>query len=428
MKKFSLFKKFTIYSLIAFIITGTVLGYFISNHIKNDKLKNVKDLTAMALDSYIKPELSPTDFEKTISEDKLKVLNLKLSQIKKTDNIIGARLWNAQKSVVYYDNPELIKRHFEDDQELTKALGNNIVLKVCKPHEKENLALANNYSEVIKIYIPIVFNDKVAGAFELYKPYDEIKLHIRTLNGIIILIMFLGLLTLYLFLLRVIYNASNTLVLQNESLLRQKNELEQSYSKLHSTYKDTIITLSNAIDARDPYTAGHSERVAEISVEIGKNLGLTKEQLSNLELSALFHDIGKLGVPDEILLKPGKLNDVEFKKIKEHPTIGFSILKNVDFLGSALTAILHHHERFSGGGYPDGIANKEIPLEARIIAVADTYDAITSDRPYRKGLSHEEAVSEIIKSSNTQLDPDVVEAFLGIEKSLFNQDLQVLSY
>jgi len=134
--------------------------------------------------------------------------------------------------------------------------------------------------------------------------------------------------------------------------------------------------------------------------------------LDKLEISALFHDIGKLGVPDSILLKPGKLDELEFQKIKEHPTIGVNILKNIEFLKGSFPIILHHHERYAGNGYPDGISGKDIPLEARILCVADTYDAMTSDRPYRKALPHEEAVAEIIRFKGSQFDPEIVDAFL----------------
>lgn len=258
-------------------------------------------------------------------------------------------------------------------------------------------------------------SDHIKGVLEVYIPYDEIKQHMAVLNRTIAIVMFIGLLILYLFLLKIIYNASRTLVLQNKSLLDQKMELEISYQKLNSSYKNTIMTLSNAVDARDTYTAGHSERVAEISLEIGKELGLSESQLENLELAALFHDIGKLGIPDKILHKPGKLTDDEYEIIKAHSQIGINILKNIDFLKEVLPIILYHHEKYSGDGYPAGLKWNEIPLESRIIAVADTYDAMTSDRPYRRGLAHSDAASEIMTLKGIQFDPDIADAFYKIE-------------
>lgn len=203
------------------------------------------------------------------------------------------------------------------------------------------------------------------------------------------------------------------MISQNEALSKQTEELEMSFSKLNSSYKNTMIALSNAVDARDPYTAGHSGRVNRIAMEIGQGMGLTGKQLESLESASLFHDIGKLGVPDVILNKPDKLTNDEYEKIKKHPAIGVNILKTIDFVNSAIPGILHHHERYAGGGYPAGIKGDQIPLEARIIAVADAYDAMTSDRPYRKALSHDTAVSEIVKYRGIQFDAGVVEAFMN---------------
>ncbi len=265
--------------------------------------------------------------------------------------------------------------------------------------------------------LSFLISNHIKEVFGNFVPYDQAEKHLKTLNGIIIFTMFAGLIILYLFLLQVIRNASNKLISQNKHLQQQKEALEKAYSVLNSTYKSTVTVLSKAVDARDPYTSGHSERVTSISIKIGNKLGMDKEQKETLELSALFHDIGKIGVPDNILLKPGKLDNDEFQKIKEHPSIGINILKNIDFLKDALPVILHHHERYSGDGYPDGIKGDAIPLEARIICIADSYDAMTSDRPYRKGMSHELAISEIIKFKGIQFDPAIVDSFLSIDKS-----------
>jgi uncharacterized domain HDIG len=262
----------------------------------------------------------------------------------------------------------------------------------------------------------ILISNHIRGVITDYIPYNQVTEHIDMLDRIIALVMFIGLLILYLFLLKIIYNASNTLMSQNQSLHLQKEALEKAYEVLNSTYKNTVATLSKAVDARDPYTAGHSQRVAAISLLIGKEIGLSDEHLETLEISALFHDIGKLGIPDNILLKAGKLDELELQKIKEHPTIGVSILKEVDFLKDVLPIIRHHHERYSGNGYPYGIKGNDIPLEARIISIADTYDAMTSDRPYRKGLSHEDAIAEIKRFSGIQFDPKIVDCFVLINR------------
>jgi len=186
------------------------------------------------------------------------------------------------------------------------------------------------------------------------------------------------------------------------------------YGNVKRTYFETVQALAQAIEASDEYTRGHSDRVMKLSVEIAKRLQLGRDKIDTLKFAGILHDIGKIGVIKEVLHKPGKLSDLEFALIKLHPKLGEDIIKPVAFLDKIRPIIRHHHERFDGRGYPDGIAGEDIPLMSRIIAVADTYDAMTSHRPYRSALSREVAVAEIRKSAGTQLDPDIVRVFLDL--------------
>ncbi|MFD2806770.1 HD-GYP domain-containing protein [Litchfieldia salsa] len=185
--------------------------------------------------------------------------------------------------------------------------------------------------------------------------------------------------------------------------------------KNQQMFESFLESLSTALDARDPYTAGHSVRVAGYSFEIGKRAGLSNEELSLLKKSALIHDIGKIGVSDSILLKDGKLDDIEFAAIQKHPEIGAKILTQVqEFseLDPLIEGVLYHHERFDGKGYPRGLKGLDIPLYGRIIAVADAYDAMTSDRPYRKGMDKEKALHIISNGSGTQWDAELAQLFI----------------
>ncbi len=172
-------------------------------------------------------------------------------------------------------------------------------------------------------------------------------------------------------------------------------------------------TLVSLVDLRDSYTGGHSTRVAAYTRNMGVALDLDDENLETVVLAASLHDIGKVGVPDHVLLKPGKLTEEEFAYIKKHSEFGWMVLRNLHGMEEAALILLHHHERFGGGGYPGDLSGEEIPLGARIIAVADTYDAMTTDRPYRRALQHDFAVSEIQKNIVTQFDPQIVEAFVA---------------
>ena len=190
------------------------------------------------------------------------------------------------------------------------------------------------------------------------------------------------------------------------------SNLEEKTQELEESYFASIETLARAIDARDPYTFGHSARVAAISQEIGEVMGLPAEDRKALRRSALLHDIGKIGVEDRILRKAGSLTEAEWDAMKQHPFIGYKMLSGLKFLRPSLAGVLHHHERWDGGGYPAGLREDGIIPYVRILSLADTLDAMTSDRPYRQGFPFEKALQEIRKLGGTQLDPRVVEAFL----------------
>jgi putative nucleotidyltransferase with HDIG domain len=183
---------------------------------------------------------------------------------------------------------------------------------------------------------------------------------------------------------------------------------------------DSLFTLFAAtLDARDPYTAGHSLRVAEYSVEIARAAGLADDQVELLRKSALLHDIGKIGIRDDVLLKEGRLTEEEFDKIKQHPVIGVHILSQVHLpmkLQPILPGVKYHHERYDGKGYPEGLAGEAIPVFGRIMAIADAYDAMTSDRPYRKGMPVEKALAILEDGSGTQWDASFTQLFLDLKR------------
>ncbi len=182
------------------------------------------------------------------------------------------------------------------------------------------------------------------------------------------------------------------------------------YVDMKNIYLETVKSLSNAIEAKDPYTQGHSMRVSQYSVDLAAKLRLPQSKIENLKIAAILHDIGKIGVEESILNKKGRLSDEEYAKIKLHPEKGYKILKEIDFLRDAAGIILAHHERGDGTGYPMGIKGKEIPLEANILSVADVYDALTSDRPYRESMDSEMAFEILEKGKGTHFDERVVDA------------------
>lgn len=207
---------------------------------------------------------------------------------------------------------------------------------------------------------------------------------------------------------------------QMNTIKKINDELQDKNAELEKAYLDTIGILRQTVEAKDPYTRGHSDRVSEFSVLIGKKLGLDEKTLHILKIGGLFHDIGKIGIPDSILLKESKLNDEEYSQIKNHPTIGAHILGDAKVFQDIIPIVKHHHERFDGKGYPSQLAGEDIPFIARIAAVADTFDAMTSKRTYRDALPLDTVKAEIERCSGSQFDPKIAKVFLDILNNEYN--------
>jgi putative nucleotidyltransferase with HDIG domain len=198
-------------------------------------------------------------------------------------------------------------------------------------------------------------------------------------------------------------------------------ELKTAHHRLDRAYDGTLRSLVAALDARDSETGGHSERVADLTSAIAERMGISRDSEYGryLQWGALLHDVGKIAVSDLILRKPGKLSEEEWEVMRTHAAAGYQIVRNVEFLAPAAEIVLAHHERFDGRGYPRGLAGEQIPLGSRIFAIADTFDAITSERPYKSAISAEDALAEILRCSGTQFDPAVVKAFLMVYQERF---------
>lgn len=205
------------------------------------------------------------------------------------------------------------------------------------------------------------------------------------------------------------------------NIIKQINEeLADSKELLEKSYLESIEVLRKTVEVKDVYTRGHSDRVSEYSLLIGEKLNLPPEQMKTLKIGALFHDIGKIGIPDAILLKTDKLTDDEYSEIKNHPAIGAHILSNASIFADIIPIVKHHHERYDGKGYPARLAGEDIPYLARIVAVADTFDAMTSRRSYRQALDFDYTTNEIERCKGTQFDPAIADVFLEILRT--NQD------
>lgn len=205
----------------------------------------------------------------------------------------------------------------------------------------------------------------------------------------------------------------------------QMRTISKMNDDLQKAYMDSIEILRHTVEAKDPYTKGHSDRVSEYAVLLGKKLNLSDEDIEKLRIGGLFHDIGKIGIPDSILLKESNLADEEYTKIKEHPIIGYNMLQHATMFKNILDIVKHHHERFDGNGYPDKLAGSNIPYLARLTSIVDSFDAMTSRRSYRDSLPMDVVKSEILQNLGSQFDPEIGIVFLDILDNDFNSIKQI---
>ncbi|TDT71915.1 putative nucleotidyltransferase with HDIG domain [Hypnocyclicus thermotrophus] len=264
-------------------------------------------------------------------------------------------------------------------------LSNHYKLNFLNKFNEENYYTPINFEKEKALLLPIINKNDIIGKVLLFRQKILSPKELELLN--IILSQF-------------------AVVCKNYFLLEN--------SKNH--YYNIVKALIKAIEAKDKYTKGHTSRVAKLSKEIALILNLPKNHVETIEMAAFLHDVGKIGIRDSVLLKPGKLSNEEYEEIKKHPEFGFEIIKDIEGMDKIAEIIKYHHERWDGKGYPEGLKGYHTPLEARIIAIADCYDAMTTARPYRKALSHEIALKEIKKYSGSQFDPILSNLFIKNEK------------
>jgi HD-GYP domain-containing protein (c-di-GMP phosphodiesterase class II) len=257
------------------------------------------------------------------------------------------------------------------------------------------------------LYVAVLRDGQIAGAAWVQRDVTGLTGAIRQAQAALVGVIF-GVVALLFITLRRIYGDST------ETIRSQTVALAGAYGELRDTYDATLRALATALDTRDNETAGHAQRVTRLAVRLGQELGLSPAALLELERGAMLHDIGKIGVPDAILRKPGPLTDEEWALMRRHAAFGAAMLDGIPFLSDAVPLVRHHHERWDGRGYPDGLAGEAIPLGARIFAVADAFDAMTSDRPYRRPMSLAQARAELARCAGSQFDPAVVAAHARI--------------
>ncbi|AVX19856.1 MULTISPECIES: HD-GYP domain-containing protein [Carboxydocella] len=411
-------RKFAIYSIATMIILGAILGFDLNNTIKETAIWLFKQQIKAQQLPLMRDHINSTDFAAIPAPRRLAELDNFFNAYLASNQVLLIKLWNSQGMIVYSTDHKYIGKQEPNNPDIKTALSGQIIAEFTDDYSAtahaEAAGLTKNYQELIEVYLPIEINGKITGIYEAYWNTEELFAKLKQVALSVWGLIGASFFILFIVQYRIVFGAANTISHQKNELDRIEKRLIRSLSEQQQIYRGTIQSLLAALDAKDHYTAGHSLRVADYALLLGKKIGLPAERLRILEEAALFHDIGKIGIPEHLLGKPTDLTKEEYAAMQTHVRISSQIIGVMDGFSQQARIILHHHEHWDGSGYPVGLAGKAIPLESRILAIADTYDALTTDRPYRKGLSRDEALLRLAAASGTQFDPELTELFIAI--------------
>jgi putative nucleotidyltransferase with HDIG domain len=429
-RSLTLLRVFLLASALICAGAGVVLGWTLSRSLKTEALNAEQTALVRYVDGVVHPKLVrgnrvvvPWKQDAQLGASVLTQPDILVVKVWKADGVLA---WtnpisrSSAGSRVPNRDRRLIDHRFPLDDELGEAVrANQPIAKLVGTGGDGEDAFERNglgYSHLFEVYAPIenTSGTRAIGAYEIYADPRALGRLIgsrRTMLWIAVGGVFLALWVALAFLVR---GASRTLSRQNAKLRARTIRLVEANRLLEESALEAVESLNATVDAKDPYTAGHSQRVQRIAVAIGEELGLDRERLDVLRFAGLFHDIGKIAVPDAILTKPDRLTELEFEVVKRHPEDGARIVGRLHRLHAAVPAVLHHHERWDGHGYPDGQRGDAIPLEAAIVGLADAVDAMTTDRPYSAARTLEDATDEVVRNRGTQFAPAVVDAFVAL--------------
>jgi putative nucleotidyltransferase with HDIG domain len=415
------------------LLVGVVTSYLLDRYVQDETARFTKDAVA----SHFGPVFKDDVFQRPLATDERELLEVIVAFHFSIYNVVATQFFDTRGNIVFsYDDSE-IGRHIdpaaEDGlatalqgmpySERTDIVGDTRYAALAAASYAPNASAAPSPDEhahaatsgtpapalfhTLETWVPVREGDRIIGAAVVWRDLSAIDRALRQMQMSTSVIIACAALLLWL-VLRGVY------VRSSRQIMSQAHALEAALAETERTYDTTLQALSNALDVRDSETEGHSRRVVEYMELIIAELSVPTEDLAMLRRGALLHDIGKIGVPDNVLRKPAALSDAEWVLMKRHPEHGARIISRIPFLEDVSRIVRHHHERWDGQGYPDGLAGEAIPLGARIFSVGDSFDAMTSDRPYRRAMSVEDARREVLRCRGTQFDPHVVDAFMRI--------------
>jgi putative nucleotidyltransferase with HDIG domain len=390
---------------------GIVLGSIMTGALRKQALDDSKTSLELYTSGVLTPRLVDGN-ELRVGED---VTGLVQRSLAARPDILSVKVWRSDGVLAWASlAPERIGKRFPVSADLRGVVDTGEAEAGLEDlHDAEDAVESKlPIEDVLEVYAPVFSEtDRVIGAYEIYADATPLEASIADRRRELWIAIGAVFLLLWVLLVVLARSASSTLRRQTGVLRERSIALSDSYRRLEESSLEAIETLNATVEAKDPYTAGHSLRVQRIALSIGKELGLGVREVDALRYGALFHDIGKIAIPDALLTEPGRLTKEEFDLMKRHSAEGARIVEKFSRLRDSVPIIRHHHERWDGQGYPDGLAGAEIPLAAAVAGLADAWDAMTIERPYQRALSPDEALDEVRAYSGTQFVPPVVEAF-----------------
>ncbi len=414
-RSLTLLRAFLLLSAVILAAGAVVLGTVLTGALRDQAVDDAEASLAQYTAAVIGPHLVQGG-EIVVGPEATAVIQQDLEQ---RPHIVNVKVWTADGVLAWTRlAPERIGERYPLGGGLLKAI------ETGQPDghledlpEAEDAAESLGIDKLLEVYAPIRAEGEVVGAYEIYADAAPLEASIADRRRLIWVATAAVFVLLWALLVLLVRGASRTLRRQTEVVRERSLALAESYRRLEESALEAVETLNATVEAKDPYTAGHSLRVQRIAVAVGEELDLTPKELEALRFGGLFHDIGKIAIPDSILTKPDRLTDDEYDRIKQHSAEGARIVAKLGRLREAVPIIRHHHERWDGRGYPDGLGGDEIPLSAAIVGLADAWDAMTTERPYHRALDLEEAFAEVRDGRGTQFVPQVVDAFFSVVRT-----------
>ncbi|MDP9231852.1 MAG: HD-GYP domain-containing protein [Actinomycetota bacterium] len=413
-RSLTLLRIFLVASGVIIAVGGLVLSSVLTRTLSDQALADSRASVVQYVDGVLRPAL--------VHGNTLQVgphVSARLEgEIRRNRDLVTVKVWRPDGVLAWTNrSPGRIGKRFEIDGDLAQAIDSRQTaghIGQLSAHE-DAVERALGYDHLLEVYTPLLSDDgrSVIGAYEVYADPQGLEHTLASRRHLIWGTVAAVLVALWLALALLVRGASSTLRRQTRQLRDRSRALMDSYQQLEESSLEAIESLNATVEAKDPETAGHSLRVQRAALAIGEELGLSAARLDALRFGSLFHDIGKIAVPDGILVKPDKLTYWEYAQMKTHSAEGARIVAKFGRLREAVPIIRHHHERWDGEGYPDGLASEEILVEAAIVGLADAWDAMTTDRPYHRALTEEEAFAELSAGRGTQFAPEIVDAFFA---------------